>query len=71
MNYEVAKNLTKEQLQDMRRKMQIPDGPFQFSKDIIDEMLDSENKMVFNFEKLGYHDEYCKLKKNESQCCWP
>ena len=73
MNYEVAKNLSKEQLTEKKRKMVIPEGPYQYQKDILDEMLDAENKMVFNFETQNYHDEHCKLKKSENieQCCWP
>lgn len=54
--------------------MKVPEGPYAFQNDILDEMMIAEDKMIFNFDEgLDYHDPFCKLKKSGpefiSKCC--
>lgn len=70
-NYEIQRGLTKEQVNAKKESTKIPDGPSAFKIDSIDEMIEYENKLVFNQEK-NYHDPYCKESMraaDDSKCC--
>lgn len=70
-NYEIQRGLTKEQVNAKKESTKIPDGPCAFNIDSIDEMIEYENRLVFNQEK-NYHDSYCKesMRSGEgSKCC--
>lgn len=43
----------------------MPQGPSCFTHDLIDEMLDYENKLIFNFTEEGYHDPNCKVANGQ------
>lgn len=52
--------------------MLIPDKAYPFDKDIIDEMMDHEDSLIFN-KKKNHHDPHCKfiLKNEIKNCCQP
>jgi hypothetical protein len=46
-----------------KESLKIPSKCFSFNKDIIDQMMDHENKSIFNLEVPGRHDPHCKAAK--------
>jgi hypothetical protein len=60
MNYEIDKNLSREEIKERKERINLPSCSIPFQKDLIDELLEYENQMVFN-QEWGYHDSNCKM----------
>ena len=63
-NYNYDPTLTKEELNEKKKRLIIPDGPYKFDNDIIEDAMAYENSLVFN-EYKDHHDKDCKIEK----CC--
>lgn len=75
MNYEVHQNLTREEIEQRKANQKMPARYYTFDHDIIDLMIEQENRSIYNMHKPDYHDPSCKAVKanapNSAVCCEP
>lgn len=57
MNYEKHQNLSRDEASERRKTMKLALAPLNYSKDIIEQVIDKENLAIFNMDKGAIDQE--------------